>query len=111
MLFLHGIRGNRRNWAGQVQFASGDGGLLLLSLWPWYADPAEARADLWVLPEKSADRDLTTNLLAVAAVQARGLGAATLISYLPKSLSMALDSDTITVGALDEDDPWFRKLL
>lgn len=98
-------------WGGRVQFASGGGGLLLLSQWPWYSEPAEARVDLWVAPESSADRQLAANLLAVAAAQAAARGAASLISYLPKALALALDSEAIAASALDQDDPWYLKVL
>jgi hypothetical protein len=98
-------------WAAEVRFASGDGGLCVLSVWPWSAWPAEARVDLWVRPELGANGDLVARLLAVAASQARAMGAESLISYLPKPVAWELDGDDLQASVLEGDDPWYRKLL
>jgi GNAT superfamily N-acetyltransferase len=117
-LWLTALDPNRADWprstrlsAQRVQFESGVGGLFLLSLWPWYADPAEARVDLWIRPEQSANVALVGWLLAVAAALAASLGAASLISCLPKPLAQALASSSVEASPLEGDDPWFRKLL
>jgi hypothetical protein len=98
-------------WASRVQFAANEGGVCLVSLWPWYAKPTESRVDFWVRPELALDAGHTRRLLAVAAEQARTMGAMSLISYLPKPLAAALNGDGIETTPLEDDDPWYTKEL
>lgn len=98
-------------WAGGVGLPDGKGGICLVTLWRWSHAPTVAGTDMWVAPELAEDADNTRSLLAVSASQALGLGADSMITYVPPALASALESSDIEMHRLELDAAWYRKML
>ena len=84
---------------------------VLVTVWRW-RDPQEAWADLFVDPALLGDASCVSNLVAVAAAEASGMGATSLSVVVPESLAEAVRTRyDATIVPLERGDPWFVKNL
>ena len=84
---------------------------VLVNVWRW-RDPLEAWADLFVDPALVGDASYVSELVAVAAAEASGMGATSLSVIVPESLAEAVRTHYgATVVPLERGDPWFVKNL
>lgn len=84
---------------------------VLVTVWRW-RDPLEAWADLYVDPALVGDASCVSELVAVATVEASGMGATSLSFIVPESLAEAVRTRLdATVVPLERGDPWFVREL